>query len=378
MRKYMTCKSGPFYFSERYNEEILSLPLLVATMLNQTVADLPILPRKVSQLETELIRQSIFGTAAIEGNPLSQEDVVGIIENDQVADVMPKSEMEIRNLVKAYELLSNIKPTGGPFILEESLITELHRIVTAGIRYDFNEPGRYRNETVGYTEVGDKAHGGVYRPPRILKDIKDLMGEYVEWVNSEELISKGPFVRAILAHYHFALIHPFFDGNGRTARLIEAILLQAANVRYVPKMLSNYYYRNIDGYYSAFSQTIKLKGKDVTPFLRFAVEGVTESLLDIKDRITDLIKKLVFREHLAQLKAQREITVRQFDLLSLLLDDIRVFSLNDLMEERPFSLLYRKVTKQTARRDVKGLLELGLIVKAGESRYSLNLDGLKA
>jgi Fic family protein len=233
------------------------------------------------------------------------------------------------------------------------------------------------NKTVGYTEVGDKYHGGVYRPPRILKDIEDLMREYVEWVNSEELTSKGPFVRAILAHYHFSLIHPFFDGNGRTARLIEAIILQAANVRYVPKMLSNYYYRNIDGYYFAFSETIKLKGKDVTPFLKFCLDGVTESLMDIKDRITDLIKKLVLREHLAQLKAQREITVRQFELLSLLLDDLRDFSLNDLMGERPFSLLYRKVTKQTARRDVKRLTELKLIAQAGENRYSLNLDAVK-
>jgi len=377
MRRYLTCKSGLFYFSEEYDKELLSPSLAVAAILNKTVADLPILPRKVSQLETELVRQSIFGTAAIEGNPLSQEDVIGIMENDDVSDVVHKSEIEIRNLVKAYEVLSKIKPEKDPFILEESLIRELHRIVTSGVPHQFNEPGRYRNETVGYTEVGDKYHGGVYRPPRILKDIEDLMREYVEWVNSEELTSKGPFVRAILAHYHFSLIHPFFDGNGRTARLIEAIILQAANVRYVPKMLSNYYYRNIDGYYFAFSETIKLKGKDVTPFLKFCLDGVTESLMDIKDRITDLIKKLVFREHLAQLKAQREITVRQFELLSLLLDDLRDFSLNDLMGERPFSLLYRKVTKQTARRDVKRLTELKLIAQDGENRYSLNLDAVK-
>lgn len=374
MREYLTCKAGKFRFSSEYQVDPVDKLLQKALFLNETVADLPILPQKVSQIETELIRQSIFGTAAIEGNPLSQEEVIGIIEgNDVPSDIVPKSEIEIRNLVKAYGILSKIKPEKGPFILAESLIRELHMIITSGVPHDFNEPGRYRNETVGYTEVGDKAHGGVYRPPRALKDIKDLMGIYVEWVNSEEVTSQGPFVRAILAHYHFSLIHPFFDGNGRTARLVEAIILQAGNVRYVPKMLSNYYYRNLDNYYVAFSATIKNKGNDITPFLRFCLSGVVESLVEMKGRITVLIKELVFRELLAQLKAEKKISLRQFDLLSLLLDDHREFYLADLMNERPFSLLYGKVTKQTARRDIKSLLELKLIGESGEGRYFLDL-----
>lgn len=291
-----------------------------------------------------------------------------------MSDLVPKSEVEIRNLVKAYEILSRVKPEKAPFIVEESLIRELHSILTAGVPHEFNQPGTYRNETVGYTEVGDQAHGGIYRPPRILKDIQDLMNVYVEWVNSEELTSRGPFVRAALAHYHFSLIHPFFDGNGRTARLIEAIILQAANVRYVPKMLSNYYYRHLDDYCVAFSSTIRNKGKDVTPFLEFCLEGVVESLVDMKGRITVPIRRLVFRELLVQLKDRKELTARQFDLLSLLLDAPRGFTLNDLMNDRPFSLLYKKVTKQTARRDVKRLLELSLILETDDGRYELNLN----
>lgn len=375
MREHLTQKAGKFRFTEEYRKESVDLLLAKAAILNETVTDLPILPNMVSQVETELIRQSIFGTAAIEGNPLSQEEVSWIIESGEAsADLVPKSEVEIRNLVKAYEILSRVKPERAPFVLEESLIRELHSILTAGVPHEFNEPGMYRNKTVGYTEVGDKAHGGIYRSPRILKDIQDLMKVYVEWVNSEELTSRGPFVRAALAHYHFSLIHPFFDGNGRTARLIEAIILQGANVRYVPKMLSNYYYRNLDDYYMAFSRTIRNKGRDVTPFLEFCLEGVVESLVDMKGRITVLIRRLVFRELLSQLKDQKELTARQFDLLSLLLDAPRDFSLNDLMNDRPFSLLYRKVTKQTARRDVKRLLELNLIGEVEEGSYSLDFN----
>ncbi len=375
MREYLTHKAGKFRFNEEYQKEKVSSLLIKATILNETVTDLPILPKMVLRIETDLIRQSIFGTAAIEGNPLSQEEVSGIIESGEPSsEIVPKSEAEIRNLVKAYEILSGVKPGRNPFVLEESLIRELHSILTVGVPHGLNEPGMYRNETVGYTEVGDEAHGGIYRPPRSFKDIQDLMRIYVEWVNSEELVSQGPFVRAALAHYHFSLIHPFFDGNGRTARLIEAMILQAANVRYVPKMLSNYYYRNLDDYYIAFSRTIKNKGKDVTPFLEFCLEGMVESLEKMKGRITLLIKRLVFREMLAQMKEGKDLTARQFDLLSLLLDAPRVFSLNDLMKNRPFSLLYKNVTKQTARRDMKRLLELGLIEEEREGVYSLNLN----
>lgn len=77
MREHLTCKAAKFRFCETYRKEGVDLLLAKAVILNETVTDLPILPDMVSQVETELIRQSIFGTAAIEGNPLSQEEVSG-------------------------------------------------------------------------------------------------------------------------------------------------------------------------------------------------------------------------------------------------------------------------------------------------------------
>lgn len=102
-----------------------------------------------------------------------------------------------------------------------------------------------------------------------------------------------------------------------------------------------------------------------------------EFRVDMKGRITVLIGGPVFRELLLQLKDQKELTARQFDLLSLLLDAPRVFSLNDLMNDRPFSLLYKKFTKQTVRRDVKRLLELNLVGESEEGRYSLDFNPVR-
>ncbi|NTW53876.1 MAG: Fic family protein, partial [Chlorobaculum sp.] len=177
-------------------------------------------------------------------------------------------------------------------------------------------------------------------------------------------------------HYHFSLIHPFWDGNGRVARLLEALLLQSAGIRYVPKMLSNYYYRHVDDYYRAFSDTIKAK-KDVTPFLEFNLHGVIESLQQMKNRIADFIRVLAMRDYLHFLVSNKAISRRQNDLLTLLLDDPsgKPFTLHELQQALPYSMLYRKVSEMTARRDLKNLLERKLLTVDADNRYSLNLRG---
>jgi Fic family protein len=93
----------------------------------------------------------------------------------------------------------------------------------------------------------------------------------MDWINSEELLREDAAIRAALAHYYFALIHPFGNGNGRTARAIEALLLKNdAKIKFfVCVMLSNFYYKNIDNYFRAFSLSERNATYDVTPFLEF-------------------------------------------------------------------------------------------------------------
>jgi Fic family protein len=103
------------------------------------------------------------------------------------------------------------------------------------------------------------------------------MVKFIGWINSEPVKALDPILRGALAHYHLGLIHPFGDGNGRVARIVEAFMLRLSNIKYVPTMLSNYYYRKMDAYYWAFSLARKNKGYDVTPS-EVCLEGVTDSL----------------------------------------------------------------------------------------------------
>ena len=368
MRECLTYKSGKFYFSSGFDKGGIGDLLVRAIVLNETLVDLPILPELSSCLEPSIMYSSISGTAMIEGNPIIEEDVRRIADGEDLEKYTQKDKQEIRNLISAYNWVSGLSSSGSPFSLTEEFIKELHKIITYDVYHENNLPGKYRN---GIVYVGDKAHGGVYTPPKILDDIKKLMSCFVEWINSEEIVSLNPFLRAALAHYHFCLIHPFWDGNGRTARVLESLILQYSNVKYVPKEISNYYYRNVDDYYIAFSKSIKLK-KDVTPFVEFMLRASVESMTNIKNSIIFYIRKFSLREFYLFSKNKKRITKRQFDLLSLLLDDPVDFTLKDLLDKNPFAILYDRVTSQTARRDLKKLCEMKCLSFLDDGKYCLN------
>ncbi len=369
IKKVMTFKSGNFVFSRNLSLSELEPKKIEIRVLYETVNDLPILPELSSSLEQELIRKSIFGTAAIEGNPLTEEKVGEIISESERTANRRNPEIEITNLKKAYDFIKSITGTEQRFELEEDLIRDAHTLITINAEYELNNPGQYRNHKV---QVGNRMHGGIHTPPKCLEDVQNLMKEYVKWMNSDEMLEFAAPIRAAFAHYYLGLIHPFGDGNGRTARLIEALILQASGIKYVPVMLSNYYYRNIDDYFQAFSNSIRSKDHDVTPFVEFVLDGCIESLREIKDRITYFIRKLLLRDYYLHLKQNRHLTQRQHDLLLILLDYGKPFSLSDLFGLPQFSILYRTVSDRTARRDLAKLKDMELLINDQNVNLKLN------
>lgn len=376
VKKIMTLKSGKFAFSRRHSDRSIFSLLLETKILYKTVKDLPILPRMAAQLEEELVRRSIFGTAALEGNPLTErevEDIVSKHHDTKLTRTTRQAEKEIRNLKDAYDFVARLQSSGQPAELDETTIRQIHEVVTKGMAYKNNVPGRYRNHVV---KVGNIEHGGVYTPPKCRPDIAMLMKAFVSWINSDEIVRLPPAKRGALAHYHLALIHPFGDGNGRTARLIEALVLRLGGIKYVPEMLSNFYYRNIDDYFQAFSVTRKDKRNDVTPFLEFVFKGIVESLNEIKERITYFIRIFTLRDYYDYLQKERTITQRQHDFLITLLENRPgPFTIKDMFMTPPLNVLYRSVSERTAKRDLKKLSggDLLLLTRLENGQYELNL-----
>jgi len=373
--KIPTLRSGYFIFSRTYNHSEIDRLIYCARLVYETVIAIPVLPDWSTRFEEEIIRRSIFGTAALEGNPLKEDDINKIISEEQISAKMSKGEQEIRNLKDVYKLISEQKPSSDPIDITEEFIKKIHHVITANVIYTSNVPGNYRPHEV---KVGDIEHGRIYTPPKCLPDIENLMTKFIEWINSEPVKKLDPIIRGALAHYHLGLMHPFGDGNGRVARIVEAFILRLSNVKHVPTMLSNYYYRKTDDYYWAFSLARKNKENDVTPFLKFVLEGAIDSLNEIKSGVIHHLQLLLMRDYAAYLKEKKLVSQRQYDLIFMLLSNKRPISLQDLHRLSPFTALYRNVSERTARRDLQKLVDKKIgILKNVDDQFHLNYERFK-
>lgn len=374
VKKVLTHKAGNFLFSRKFDREKFAPLLIRSQTIHASVASLPILPEWSAWLEADIIRRSIHGTAAIEGNPLAEERVGELLAQATPRELLERSEQEILNLKVAYGVLSEPALAGSaPLLVTEDYIQGLNEKITRGVDYAGHSPGRYRDHRV---QAGDKAHGGVYTPPRIRADIARLMAEFAAWLNSGEMLAEAAEVRAALAHYHLGLIHPFGDGNGRTARLLEAAILTRGGMRYAAKMLSNFYYRHMDEYFIAFRAAEKNKDGDLTPFLGFTLTGLLQSVEELQGNVHSLIRILAFQNVVDSLRRARSITQRQHDLLHILIRNPRkTFALKDLLTDPLFAPLYRRASEQTARRDIKRLVERTFLVR-DETGFRLDMLGL--
>jgi Fic family protein len=361
IHKVLTFKSGNFVFSRRFDQQKIETELKVFHACYDIIASLPVFPHFAASLDEDLIRRSIFSTAALEGNPLDEKAVGALLEKAGATIATDNFEREIINLKTAHDTYILAATDATPLVLSEERIKEAHFTITTGVNDADISPGRYRTTSV---QVGNNAHGGTYIPPKIYEDIKTLMQEFVVWINGEELLRTDPVIRAALAHYHLAKIHPFRDGNGRTARMLEAMILASAGYRHIPSTLWNFYYLNIHDYYIAFSKSEKDPSHSVQPFLDFFLRSLSASLEELQARIIAAMKPLLFRDFAAHLKDKsHKLSTRQHHLIELLSNTNVAFDHTYLKRNIPFKILYQHVSDKTITRDIKHLEGLGLLIK---------------
>ena len=373
IKKVLTFKSGNFVFSAKFNDDKgseIAKTFIDVLIAFESIKYIPILPNMASQIEEELIKKSIFSTAAIEGNSLTQEDVDKIVENKKINFSKERFVKEIQNLKTAYNNIKDINILDNKIQITQDLIKNYHKIVTNGLESETNIPGQYRNTKV---IVGNQEHGGTNVPPKIFEDIKNLMEEFVSWINSNELLEIHPIFRACIAHLSLALIHPFGDGNGRTSRIIEAHILKSAGYRFVYTMLSNYYYKNIDEYFITFSKVLKNEDNDISDFVLFYLKGMLESIKAIREKIYIIITGLSLQSYLLHLKKINKITQRQYDFLSIMLDNNKEVSEKEILEDINLKIIYNDLSSRTLKRDLEYLVGLNLLeLNKDSQKYKIN------
>jgi Fic family protein len=250
----------------------------------------------------------------IEGNRLSPAQVEEVLAGGGRFPGRERDEAEVRNYFRALDFA--VQQGRKPETLTEKTVQTLHGFVLDGKK----KATKYRD---GQNVIRDGRTGTiVYLPPEP-KDVPRLMRELVAWINLQMRRDELPMpVIAGLAHYQFATIHPYYDGNGRTARLLTTLLLHRCSYGlHGIYSLEEYYARNLGGYYEALAVGAShnyyfgRKEADVTPFLTYFCLGMADSFASVRSRAEEAER----REEPDQTATLRELTAQQRKVLSLFL-----------------------------------------------------------
>jgi len=353
---------GPFTFQVGVDASGIMLPLQRVEDAHARFADCP-LAQVANQLEREVIASSIFGTNTIEGGTLTEEETAATLDLDPSL-VEEIEQRRVVNIKAAYDRARQAAGTPG-WQLTTAFIQEIHSLITQGIPHPDNRPGLIRDTPKGRTTyVGDAGHGGRYKPPQYGGDVWRLLEALVEW--HQGLVTAGvhPLIRAPLVHYYYELIHPFWDGNGRVGRVLEATLLLSAGYHYAPFALARYYLERIDVYFSLLNRCRKAAEKHEphpnTAFVQFHQEGMLQTINHLHDRVNRIIHVLLFETHVRGLLDAKEINPRQYVILSQLRTTGPV-RLEEIRHAPWYAGLYLKLNDKTRSRDLKALREKGLL-----------------
>ncbi|XP_064476415.1 protein adenylyltransferase Fic-like [Ornithodoros turicata] len=222
----------------------------------------------LKRMKKEAYFQHIHHTVAIEGNTMTLAETRMVVETRMA--VPGKSIIEhneILGLEAALKYVNNTLVNKG--ILTVNDILQMHRRVLGNVNPI--DAGMLRQSQV---------YVGEHTPPRA-SELNDLMEDFVDWLNSEQVLRLHPVKYAALAHYKLVYIHPFVDGNGRTARLLMNLLLM--RVGYPPVIV-----RKQDR--ALYYEYLQLGNEgDVRPFVRFIAE-CTERTLDVYLYATEYAK----------------------------------------------------------------------------------------
>jgi Fic family protein len=277
----------------------------------QAVAGLPIDVQVLASLRETARLVSTHYSTQIEGNRLTQAQVREVVAGARFPG-RERDEWEVRYHYHALQELEKLAAEGNP--LSEEQLRRIHGLVMTGRP----KPTFYRDGQNVIRDSGTREI--VYMPPEA-KEVPALMAELVDWINQRLYESDLPVpLVAALAHYQFATIHPYYDGNGRTARLLASLILHKAG--YGLKgiySLDEYYARNLEAYYRALSvgpshnYHLGRAEADVTGFVSYFCEGMSDAFSAVRAQAA----KAAERGGLDRAAQLRELDPRERKLLEL-------------------------------------------------------------
>lgn len=334
-----------FNFTPKIINELTLIERLYGQLLGEKL--IPSLALKLSQ-ENRIL--ATHHSTSIEGNPLSPLDVTNIILGDQIP--VTKSEKEVRNYFAVLNTMFLLAKKRVP--LDTALVKKLHHELMNDI--EKKDLGEFRDAGVF---VGHRTQTEIvvkHNPPfHTRKEITNALTELFDWCMNDEEIH--PLLKAGILHHQFVYIHPFFDGNGRLARVLTAYYLLLKKYEVTKYFILDDYY-DIDR--QLYSDTLHIADKgNETAWIEYFLEGIAHSLQAAMSRINELKKS-----NMDEITGEKRVLVtnREEEVLQIVLEK-KAIKTSDIQEALG-------VTRQQSHALVASLVKKGILQKFGKTKMS--------
>ena len=324
-------------------------------------------PEVADEMLRVYLAKGAQATTAIEGNTLSEEEVAGIVAGSAGPPAQSQEYLyrEVENVLSAFNRIKDNLMAGASAALTPEDVKRFDREVLDGLEQDDVHPGAFRRKSV----VVGSYRGAPW------EDCEHLVERLCEWLESSDFDPPSaewaiPYalLKATVAHLYIAWIHPFDDGNGRTARLIELQILLAAGVPMpATHLLSNHYNATRTEYYRRLDEA-SASGGDLVPFLRYAVRGFVDGIRVQLERVwaqqyADRWEQFIYETFGGHITTAAER--RRLQLVLALSAEEDPVARRDIPGLSPALAVAYSGTQRMLSRDLNTLDKLGLVEQAG-------------
>ncbi len=315
----------------------------------EVIENAPLVPAWEAKFREEAIVRTVHHGTHIEGNELNFTEASQVIAGGKIVG----RDRDIQEVLNYRNVLKFIESFDKQEITEET-IKHIHSLTTYRMLAE-DVVGEYRKTQV----VVKNAQTGeiTFRPPPSI-EVPFLMTSFLEWLNGA-VDDPHAVLAAGITHYEIVRIHPFLDGNGRVARALATLVLFIH--RYDVKRffaLEEYYDREPMQYYEALQGVGKADG-DVTGWLEYFSEGLAIELTRIKEKVKSLSTDLKIKKSFGG--QQMSLTERQIKIVEYIQE-------SGFLQNKTFFELFPMVSEDTVLRELKDLLQKGIVVKEGTTK----------
>ncbi|MBI2617742.1 Fic family protein [Candidatus Gottesmanbacteria bacterium] len=325
----------------------------------EVILNAPLLPAYEKKFREEAIVRTVHHGTHIEGNELNFTEAAQVLKGNEIVgrDRDIQEVLNYRNVLRYLDFIGQGAETEGK--ITENVVEKVHAFVVEKL-LPIEQCGSYRKTQV---VVKNSITGEItFRPPPAI-EVPYQVEEFLSWLNALEKDELHPVLKAGITHYELVRIHPFVDGNGRMARAVATLVLFLENYD-IKKFFSleEYYDRDAVHYYDALKSA---SGGELTKWLEYFTQGLSIELTRIKEKILKLSTDVQLKEKLGG--KQVFLTERQIGIMEYIQ---RV----GYLQNQSFPDLFPKISEDTILRDLKDLMDKGIIKKVGKTkaaRYTL-------